>query len=161
MEQGNGKLELVYGLEDKPSPLASAYAALQHLLAIIVGIITPTLIIGGVLGLGERIPYLISMSLIVSGVATFIQAKRIGPIGSGLLSVQGTSFAFLGAILTAGFIVKGQGGGPDEILATIFGICFVGAFIEIVLKPLPACAERDYHSCCNWYSSDVDRPQSG
>jgi len=104
------------------------------LLAIIVGIITPTLIIGGVLGLGERIPYLISMSLIVSGVATFIQAKRIGPVGSGLLSVQGTSFAFLGAILTAGFIVKGQGGGPDEILATIFGICFVGAFIEIILS---------------------------
>jgi xanthine permease XanP len=74
------------------------------------------------------------MSLIVSGVATFIQTKRIGPIGSGLLSVQGTSFAFLGAILTAGFIVKGQGGGPDEILATIFGISFVGAFIEIVLS---------------------------
>ena len=134
MEQVNDKLELVYGLEDKPSPMESAYAALQHLLAIIVGIITPTLIIGGVLGLGERIPYLISMSLIVSGVATFIQAKRIGPIGSGLLSVQGTSFAFLGAILTAGFIVKGQGGGPDEILATIFGICFVGAFIEIILS---------------------------
>jgi xanthine permease XanP len=109
MEQVNDKLELVYGLEDKPSPVESAYAAFQHLLAIIVGIITPTLIIGGVLGLGERIPYLISMSLIVSGVATFIQAKRIGPVGSGLLSVQGTSFAFLGAILTAGFIVKGQG----------------------------------------------------
>ena len=109
MEQGNDKLELVYGLEDKPPPMESAYAALQHLLAIIVGIITPTLIIGGVLGLGDRIPYLISMSLIVSGVATFIQAKRIGPVGSGLLSVQGTSLAFLGAILTAGFIVKGQG----------------------------------------------------
>ena len=134
MEQENEKLELVYGLEDKPSPLETAYAALQHLLAIIVGIITPTLIIGGVLGLGERIPYLISMSLIVSGVATFIQAIRIGPVGSGLLSVQGTSFAFLGAILTAGFIVKAQGGGPDEILATIFGICFVGAFIEMIIS---------------------------
>ena len=134
MEQENEKLELVYGLEDKPSPLETAYAALQHLLAIIVGIITPTLIIGGVLGLGERIPYLISMSLIVSGVATFIQAKRIGPVGSGLLSVQGTSFAFLGAILTGGFIVKSEGGGPDEILATIFGICFVGAFIEMIIS---------------------------
>ena len=134
MEQENEKLELVYGLEDKPSPLETAYAALQHLLAIIVGIITPTLIIGGVLGLGERIPYLISMSLIVSGVATFIQAKRIGPVGSGLLIVQGTSFAFLGAILTGGFIVKSQGGGPDEILATIFGICFVGAFIEMIIS---------------------------
>ena len=41
MEQENEKLELVYGLEDKPSPLETAYAALQHLLAIIVGIITP------------------------------------------------------------------------------------------------------------------------
>ena len=49
MEQENEKLELVYGLEDRPSPLETAYAALQHLLAIIVGIITPTLIIGGVL----------------------------------------------------------------------------------------------------------------
>ncbi len=134
MEQGNEKLELVYGIEDKPSPIESAYAALQHLLAIIVGIITPTLIIGGVLGLGEHIPYLISMSLIVSGIATFIQAKRIGPIGSGMLNVQGTSFAFLGAILTAGFIVKAEGGGPEEILSTIFGICFIGAFIEIVLS---------------------------
>ena len=101
--------------------MESAYAALQHLLAIIVGIITPTLIIGGVLVLGERIPYLISMLLIVSGVGTFIQAKRIGLVGYGLLSVQGTSFAFLRAILTAGFIVKGQGGEPDEILAIIFG----------------------------------------
>ena len=47
MEQGNDKLELVYGVEDKPSPIKSACTALQHLLAIIVGIITPTLIIGG------------------------------------------------------------------------------------------------------------------
>ena len=33
MEQENEKLELVYGLEDKPSPLETAYAALQHLLS--------------------------------------------------------------------------------------------------------------------------------
>ena len=72
MEQENDKRELVYGVEDKPSPLKSAYAALLQLLAIITVIITPTLIIRWALGLGERIPYLISMSLIVSGVATFI-----------------------------------------------------------------------------------------
>ncbi|MFO7895885.1 MAG: nucleobase:cation symporter-2 family protein [Candidatus Cloacimonadales bacterium] len=128
------QIEIIYGLEDKPPVRDAVFAALQHLLAIFVGIITPTLIIGGVLGLGAEIPYLISMSLIVSGVATFIQIKRIGPIGSGLLSIQGTSFAFLGAILSAGFMVKNAGGGPDEILATIFGICFVGAFIEMFLS---------------------------
>ncbi|GAL18756.1 xanthine permease [Vibrio maritimus] len=77
------KEDLIYGLDDKPSAKSASYAALQHVLASFVGIITPTLIIGGVLGLGEHIPYLISMALMVSGVGTFIQAKRIGQLGRG------------------------------------------------------------------------------
>lgn len=126
--------ELLYGLNDKPPVPTAFLAALQHMLASFVGIITPTLIIGGVLGLGSEIPYLISMALIVSGVGTFIQARRFGPVGSGLVAVQGTSFAFLGAVLAAGFIAKGKGGGPEEILSLIFGVCFFGAFIEIFLS---------------------------
>ncbi|MBY4678395.1 nucleobase:cation symporter-2 family protein [Marinobacterium arenosum] len=127
-------IDLVYGLEDRPAITPSLFAALQHVLASFIGIITPTLIVGGVLGLGSEIPYLVSMALIVSGVGTFIQARRIGPVGSGLLCVQGTSFAFLSAILAAGFMVKAKGGGPDEILATIFGVCFFAAFVEIALS---------------------------
>lgn len=130
----NSKSELLYGLHDRPPVPAAILAALQHMLASFVGIITPTLIIGGVLGLGAEIPYLISMALIVSGVGTFIQAKKIGPVGSGMVALQGTSFAFLGSILAAGFIAKGKGGGPDEILSLIFGVCFLGAFIEIFLS---------------------------
>lgn len=126
--------DLLYGLDDKPPVPAAILAALQHMLASFVGIITPTLIIGGVLGLGAEIPYLISMALIVSGVGTFIQAKKIGPIGSGMVALQGTSFAFLGSILAAGFIAKAKGGGPEEILSLIFGVCFLGAFIEIFLS---------------------------
>lgn len=126
--------ELIYGLDDRPAKPQAFLAGLQHVLASFVGIITPTLIIGGVLGLGAEIPYLISMALIVSGVGTFIQAKTIGPIGSGLVALQGTSFAFLSAILAAGFIAKGKGGGPDEILSLIFGVCFLGAFIEMFLS---------------------------
>ena len=74
------------------------------------------------------------MSLFVSGVATFIQCRRFGPVGSGLLSVQGTSFAFVGAILAAGFAVKGRGGTPEDILAMIFGLCLVGCLVEIGLS---------------------------
>ena len=133
-KEKNDVFELIYQLDDNPPVKEGMFAALQHLLAIIVGIITPTLIIGGVLGLGSEVPYLISMALIVSGVATFIQVKRIGPVGSGILSIQGTSFAFLGAILTTGFLVKNQGGGPKEILSTIYGVCFFGAFIEMILS---------------------------
>lgn len=128
--------DLIYALEDKPNPTAAAWAAVQHVLASFVGIITPTLIIGSALGLGEHIPYLISMALMVSGVGTFIQARRIGPIGAGLICVQGTSFAFLGSILAGGFLVKGRGGSAEEVLAVIFGVCFLGAFIEIFLSQL-------------------------
>lgn len=125
---------LIYGLEDVPPPPASFLAAVQHILASIVGIVTPTLIIGGVLGLGDLIPYLIAMAFFVSGVSTFIQCKTIGPVGSGLLSLQGTSFAFLGALLAAGFAVKGAGGTPEDILAMLFGLCLAGCLVEIVLS---------------------------
>jgi len=126
--------ELIYKLDDKPGAKESFFAALQHVLASFIGIITPTLIIGGVLGLGSEIPYLISMALMVSGVGTIIQAKKPLNIGTGMICVQGTSFAFLSSILAAGFIAKANGGGPDEILAMIFGVCVLGAFIEIGLS---------------------------
>mgnify|MGYP000918217628 CR=1 FL=1 len=128
--------DLIYALDDRPAPKAAAWAAMQHVLASFVGIITPTLIIGSALGLGEHVPYLISMALMVSGVGTFIQARRIGPIGAGLICVQGTSFSFLGSILAGGFLVKGRGGSAEETLAVIFGVCFIGAFIEIFLSQL-------------------------
>ena len=126
--------ELIFKVEDRPPIASAAFGALQHVLASFVGIITPSLIIGGVLGLGEHIPYLISMALMVSGVGTFIHAKRVGPLGVGLICVQGTSFAFLGSVLAAGFAVKAKGGGPDEILGTIFAVCFLAASIEIFLS---------------------------
>lgn len=125
---------LLYGLYDRPSPPKALLGAIQHVLASFVGIITPALIIGGVLGLGDHIPYLISMSLVVSGVATFIQTRKIGPIGSGLMALQGTSFGFLAAVLASGMVVKTRGGTPEEILSVIFTVSFFGTFIEMFLS---------------------------
>lgn len=126
--------ELIYKLDDNPSNKESFFAAIQHVLASFIGVITPTLIIGGVLGLGDEIPYLISMALMVSGVGTIIQAKKPMGIGAGMICVQGTSFAFLSSVLAAGFIAKANGGGPDEILSLIFGVCVLGAFVEIIVS---------------------------
>mgnify|MGYP003324332015 FL=1 len=128
--------ELVYELEDKPPFFESLLAAIQHLLASFVAIITPTLVIGGILGLETEIPYLISMALIASGLGTFIQAYQPLGIGAGMLCVQGTSFTFLGAILSAGFLAKNAGGGPNEIMALIVTICFFGSFVQIGLSQI-------------------------
>lgn len=126
--------DLIYGLNDRPKPAPALLAALQHVLASFVGIITPPLVIGSALGLGAYLPYLISMALLVSGVGTFIQARRPFGIGAGMICLQGTSFAFLGAVLSAGFMVKQRGGSPEEIMAMIFGVCFFGAVVQIVLS---------------------------
>ena len=126
--------ELIYCLEDRPPILESTFAAIQHLLASFVGIVTPTLIIGNILGLQEQTPYLISMALIASGIGTFVQAYKPLGIGAGMLCVQGTSFAFLGAILSAGFIARDAGGGPEQIIALITGLCFVGSFVQMGLS---------------------------
>lgn len=117
---------LIYGLEDRPPLKDTLFAALQHLLAIFVAIITPPLIISGALGLDiTTTSYLVSMSLFVSGIATFIQCKRMGGLGCGLLCVQGTSFSFISPIIMAGAI----GGLP-----AIFGATMVGALAEVFIS---------------------------
>jgi len=127
--------ELIYGLNDKPPVAESIFVAFQHVLAAFVGIITPPLIICSSLGLdAANTSYIISMSLFASGICTFIQCRRIGPVGSGLLSLQGTSFAFLGPILGVGTAALEGGQSPQQALALIFGVCFFGAFVEIILS---------------------------
>ena len=124
---GNG---LIYGLNDRPPLKDTFFAALQHLLAIFVAIITPPLIIAGAMKLDlETTGFIVSMSLFASGISTFIQCRRVGPIGCGLLCVQGTSFSFIGPIIAAGNILGGTAG-----LSTIFGATIAGSFVEMIVS---------------------------
>ncbi len=131
--------ELLYGLDDRPRPLAALLAALQHLLAIIVPIVTPGLLICQALGVSPRDTNLIvSMSLLVSGIATFVQCRRFGPFGAGLLIVQGTSFNFVGPLIAGGTLMVGQGTPVETVMAAIFGVVMAGAFVEMgVSRILP------------------------
>ncbi|WP_298186299.1 nucleobase:cation symporter-2 family protein [uncultured Pseudomonas sp.] len=131
--------ELVFGLEDRPKPLISLLAALQHLLAIIVPIVTPGLLICQALGVSARDTNLIvSMSLVISGIATFVQCKRFGPFGAGLLIVQGTSFNFVGPLIAGGALMVQQGTPVEAVMAAIFGVVIAGSFIEMgVSRILP------------------------
>lgn len=134
-EQPKVAADLIYGLNDRPPVAEAFFVALQHVLASFVGIITPPLIICNALKLDPAsTSYIISMSLFASGISTFIQCKKIGPIGSGLLSLQGTSFAFLAPVIGVGLGAVQAGRTPEQALALIFGVCFFGSFIEIILS---------------------------
>lgn len=127
--------KLLYGLHDKPPFKDALFVGLQHVCAIFIPIVTPGLLITGALGLEPaKASYILGMSLFVSGLGTFIQVRQVGPIGSGLLSVQGTSFAFVTPILAVVALSLQGGKTPDETLALILGLCFFGSFIPIILS---------------------------
>jgi xanthine permease XanP len=131
--------ELALGLEERPRAVVGILAALQHLLAIIVPIVTPGLLICQALGVSARDTNLIvSMSLVVSGIATFVQCRRFGPFGAGLLIVQGTSFNFVGPLIAGGTLMVKQGTPVEGVMAAIFGVVVAGSFVEMgVSRILP------------------------
>ncbi|WP_198079436.1 uracil-xanthine permease family protein [Acinetobacter calcoaceticus] len=125
-------LDLVYGLNDRPKPLIAFLAAFQHLLAIIVPIVTPGLLICLALGVSRtETNMILSMSLVISGIATFLQCKKVGPFGAGLLIVQGTSFNFIGPIIGIGSAMVAAGTPVNQVMAAIFGVVIAGSFIEM------------------------------
>ena len=126
--------ELLYGLNDKPPAATSLLAGLQHLLAVFGGIVAAPLIMAMGMGLPVlETHYLLSSALLVSGVATAIQIARPGSLGSGLLSIQGTSFTFIGPVLFA-YHGLPDGMSPENRLAAIFGACALAALIMMLLS---------------------------
>ncbi len=135
--------DLIYGLNAAPPLRLSILVALQHVLAVFVGIVTPPLIISRALKLPAADGvFLVSMALLVSGVGTLLQTRRLGPVGSGLLSIQGTSFVFLGPIIALAQSVLSAGGSQRDALGAVFGVCLAAALIPIILSPFIRWASR-------------------
>ncbi|MEM1223284.1 MAG: solute carrier family 23 protein [Verrucomicrobiota bacterium] len=132
---------LLYPHNATMPPSKALLAAFQQLIAMFVGCITPALIFISVVELDAATQrYLISMSLFTAGIGTFLQAKRFGPIGSGLLSVNGTSFAYVDLLLRAGM----EGGLPlacGMVLAAVplqYVLSFFLPSLRRIFSPLVA-----------------------
>ena len=125
--------DLIYGLDVRPPLRETLFVALQHVFAVFVGMITPPLLIANALKLGgSDTAYLVSMSLFVSGAATILQTSRLGPIGSGLLSIQGTSFTFIAPIISVAGSAMAAGATAAQALGGIFGLCMAGASVVML-----------------------------
>ena len=126
MKQCNYSREALFQLNGFPPLGMSISLALQHLVAMIVGCVTPAIIIANALGLpqSERV-LLIQVSLVMSAVTTLIELFPIGgKLGSGLPVMFGISFAYLPSMQA---IV----GGGD--IATIAGAMVGGGFVAAVV----------------------------
>ena len=146
--------ELIYRLEDRPPLPQTLFAACQHLLAMFVAVITPALLICQALGLpAQDTQHIISMSLFASGVASIIQIKAWGPVGSGLLSIQGTSFNFVAPLIMGGTALKTGGADVPTMMAALFGTLHRDGDL-----PRSASGAPHYYAAGFWRCGDDYRP---
>ena len=123
--------QILFQLTGLPPAGATLSLALQHLVAMIVGCVTPAIIIANAVGLpqAQRV-LLIQSSLVVSAVSTLLQLFPIGrkragvQFGSGLPVILGVSFAYVPSMQA----IAGSGG-----LAAIAGAMIVGGMVALVV----------------------------
>lgn len=143
-----------FGLHDDMPIFLGLLLGLQHSLSMLAGLATPPILISGFANLDtKQEQYLVSASLMVSGFLSAIQITRFHIpktpyfIGTGIISVVGTSFATI-TIVTKGFPMMYKTGFcptdskgnelpcPDGYGALIGTSCVCG-LLEVVLSFLP------------------------
>ncbi len=117
--------EELFKLNGKPGWGQAFPMAMQHVLAMLVGNITPPMLIAGTLGLSadEKI-LLMQAAMTIGGLTTLLQLFPLWGFGMGLPNVMGVAFAYM-PILT---MIGTQYG-----IAAIFGSQLVAGFASILI----------------------------
>lgn len=115
----------LFELNGRPKFSESLPLALQHLVAMIIGCITPSIIIAGVANLdAEQSILLIQSGLLIAGIATILQLFPLfGCIGAKLPVIMGVSFAYVPTLISIA--------GTFDI-ATLFGAQLIGGIAAII-----------------------------
>lgn len=123
----------IFELDGLPRLGEAVPLALQHVVAMIVGCVTPAIIVAGAVpngGLSNKDQViLIQAALVVAALSTLIQLFPIGKklpfaIGSGLPMIMGVSFAYVPSMQA---IAQGYG------IGAIFGAQIVGGVVAVIM----------------------------
>lgn len=115
----------LFELEGVPPLKQVVPLGLQHVVAAIVGVVTPAILVSNTCNLsGADKTILVQVSLLITAIATLIQLYPLGGrLGSGLPVVMGVSFAYVPTLLAIG--------GKFD-LPTILGAQIVGGIVAVI-----------------------------
>lgn len=132
------KYASVFELNGVPKLTQAFPLALQHVVAMIVGCVTPAIVIAEMAGLSESDKVVfVQAALFIAAVSTLIQLFPIGGrIGSGLPVIMGVSFAYLPSMqaIVGNFDIATILGA--QLIGGIVAI-FVGIFVKKLRKLFP------------------------
>ena len=113
-----------YEPDDKPPPALACGLGLQLAVLCIAGVaLTPAIVVRAAGGAESYLPWAVFAAVLISGISTVLQARRIWRIGAGYVLAMGTSGAFI-AICVAAI----AHGGP-AMLATLVVISSLFQFL--------------------------------
>lgn len=124
----------LFKYEGKPSVGETMPLALQHVVAMIAGCITPALIISGAAGLQQADKVLlIQMSLVMSAIVTIIMLFPIfGMIGARLPVIIGVSFAYVPTMAAVASQYAASTGDPIMAIGVIMGAQIIGGIVAVL-----------------------------
>jgi len=115
----------IFELDGRPPLREALPLAIQHVVAMIVGCVTPALILSRTANLSSLDSIiLVQGALVIASLSTFLQLFPIGLFGSGLPVMLGVSFAYLPSM-------QAIAAGYD--MATIFGSQLVGGLVAVLV----------------------------
>lgn len=120
---------LIYDVDENPGIGPLLMLGVQHIFIITIAFVFPVLIVDAIGGPDHDARHLISMTMLISGIATILQGLNKGPVGSGYLCPLLNGPAFLSASILAG-----KTGG----LSLIFGMTFVAGVFEALFSRVAA-----------------------
>ncbi len=130
MTENNQKHKGLFDFYAKVSLNESLPLAIQHVIAMVAGCISPAILVGSAAGLSpEDLIILVQMSLVGSALTTLIMLYPIKKIGAKLPIIFGVSFAYVPSMIA----IAGQFNSldPKDIIAIIFGAQIVGALLSV------------------------------
>jgi len=108
------------------NPLKSTALGLQHVLAMYAGAVLVPLIVGNALGLtSTQLTYLVSIDILMCGIATILQIMNNRFFGIGLPVVLGCSFTAVGPMIAIG---------TESGISAIYGAIIVSGLFVIVIS---------------------------
>jgi xanthine permease len=110
----------------KQHPFKIASLSIQHVLAMYAGAVIVPLIVGGALKFsGDQLTYLVSIDILMCGIATILQVWQNRFFGIGLPIVLGCTFTAVGPMIAIG----GQYG-----ISSIYGSILISGIVVIVIS---------------------------
>lgn len=124
---------LIYSVDEKPPLSTLLLLGLQHVSVLSVGWIFVVVIVTGIGGTSEQAKNVIQISMIVSGIATILQARTKGPVGSGYLCPMSCGPAYIAASISAGKV-----GGLPLVFGSVIASGVFEALLSRVMQRLRA-----------------------